>query len=74
MLHLIPRDGKKGYSMQLLLTNTPTKKITNSGPHTITSTQPFKQSTTINGVVTPHLNKKLIMNSPQNSNKGTQHK
>lgn len=54
----IQKDGKRENNMQILLTTT--KKIMNSGPHTITSTQPFKQSTTINGIVTPHLNKKTI--------------
>lgn len=49
--------------MQILLTNADTRKILNSGPHTITSTQPFKQSITINGVITPHLTPKPITSS-----------
>lgn len=60
--------------MQILLTNTDTRKILNSGPHTITSTQPFKQSTTINGVVTPHLNPKPITSNQAINNNGKQDK
>lgn len=56
--------------MQILLTTT--KKIMNCGPHTITSTQPFKQSTTINGIVTPHLNKKNITSNLPFNKKGNQ--
>lgn len=58
--------------MQILLTNT--KKILNSGPHTITSTQPFKQSVTINGVVTPHLNHKPTTSNHTNNNNEKKHK
>lgn len=60
--------------MQILLTNTNTRKILNNGPHTITSTQPFKQSTTINGVVTPHLNPKPITSNQSINNNGKQDK
>ena len=60
--------------MQILLTNTDTGKILNSGPHTITSTQPFKQSTTINGVVTPHLNPKPITSNQTINNNVKQDK
>lgn len=37
--------------MKILTTNTDGKNMRNNGPHTITSTQVFSQSVTINGIV-----------------------
>jgi hypothetical protein len=58
--------------MQILLTNT--KKNMNSGPYTITSTQSFNKSITINGVVTPHLNKIPVTIKPSVNKNGKQYK
>lgn len=41
--------------MMFELKNCKVKSISHNGPHTITSTQVFRDSVTVNGIVTPNL-------------------
>ena len=48
--------------MNTLLTNS-IKNVSNNGPHIITSTQMFRITTTINGIVTPNLKHQMLIPS-----------